>query len=82
MDRITGMNTGREMNYHFITPREMENPGTGECTGRSQKQKWKKQKRGERGENSPGRQPCPAVKSSEFGAGQNWAPDPCLDLLC
>ena len=39
MDRITGMNTGREMNYHFITPREMENPETGECTGRSQKQK-------------------------------------------
>ena len=83
MDRITGMNTGREMNYHFITLRETENPETEECTGRSQKQKQKKkQEKRVEGENSPGRQPCPAVKSPDSGVGQNWAPDPCLDLLC
>ena len=23
-----------------------------------------------------------SIKSSEFGVGQNWAPDACLDLLC
>lgn len=76
MDRITGM----KLPLHY-PERNGESGDRGVHWEKSETEIGETE-RGSRGENSPWRQLCPAVKSSEFGVGQNWAPDPCLDLLC